>query len=185
MLIGYARVSTEEQLTDVQRNALVAAGVERIFEEKRSGKDDRRPVLAEMLAQLRPGDQVVVYKLDRLSRSLADLLMLMRRIESAGASFRSLTESIDTATPAGIAMMQMIGVFAQFERSMIVERTKAGMQAARGRGQHVGRPRAMLPLEEVEAVRLAATGEHSKTAIARRYGVNISTIKRVLRRVPA
>ncbi len=128
MNFGYARISTDRgQDTAAQIDALRAVGCERMFEERASGGRWDRPELHRMLDQLRKGDVVVVWKLDRLSRSLKDLLSIMAKIDAAGAGFRSLTESIDTTTPAGRMMMQMVGVFAEFEREMIRERTRAGL----------------------------------------------------------
>ena len=112
MNLGYARVSTDDQDTAAQLDALRAAGCERVFEERASGGRWDRPELHRMLDQLRDGDVVIVWKLDRLSRSLKDLLSIMEKIDAAGAGFRSLTEAIDTTTPAGRMMMQMVGVFA-------------------------------------------------------------------------
>ena len=127
-LLGYARVSKgDDQSNAAQLTALKRAGCARLFEEAASGGRWDRPVLQELMRQLRPGDVVVVWKLDRLSRSLKDLLHLMERIEAAGAGFRSLTEAVDTTTPAGRMMMQMVGAFAEFERAMIRERTSAGL----------------------------------------------------------
>src|SRR5438552_6643580 len=131
MLIGYARVSTNDQETATQVAALKAAGCERIYRQKASGGRWDRPELHRLLDQLRKADVLVVWKLDRLSRSLRDVLTIMERLGDSGAGFRSLTEAIDTTTPAGRMMMQMVGAFAEFERSMLKERTKAGMDAAR------------------------------------------------------
>ena len=131
-LIGYARVSKgDDQSNAAQRSALDAAGCKRVFEETASGGRWDRPKLLEMIGQLRDGDVVVVWKLDRLSRSLKDVLHIMERIEIADAGFRSLTEAIDTTTAAGRMMMQMVGSFAEFERAMIRERTSAGLAQAR------------------------------------------------------
>lgn len=182
MMLGYARVSTDEQSTDIQLRALTAAGCEQIAEEKRSGANDRRPVLQALVSSTRPGDVLVVYKLDRLSRSLADLLMLLRTLRDRKVAFRSLTEAIDTSTPAGELMLHMLGGIAQFERSLIVERTKAGMAAAVARGVKLGRNRAMLPLEEAECYRLWIDERRTLTELAARYEVHISTIKRVIAR---
>jgi DNA invertase Pin-like site-specific DNA recombinase len=130
-LIGYARVSKGDgQSTAPQLKALRAAGCRRIFEENGSGGRWDRPELQRMLDHLRESDIVVVWKLDRLSRSLKDLLVILEKIDAAGAGFRSLTESIDTTTPAGRMMMQMLGSFAEFERQMIRDRTKAGLDRA-------------------------------------------------------
>src|SRR5712671_5370629 len=137
MLIGYARVSTSEQETAAQVAALKAAGCERIYREKASGGRWDRPELHRLLDQLRKGDVLVVWKLDRLSRSLRDVLTIMERLVEAKAGFRSLTEAIDTTNPAGRMMMQMVGSFAEFERAMLRERTRIGLDTARREG---GRP---------------------------------------------
>jgi DNA invertase Pin-like site-specific DNA recombinase len=139
MLIGYARVSTNEQDTTVQLAELKAAGCERIFREKATGGRWDCPELQRLLDHLRKGDVLVVWKLDRLSRSLRDVLTMMERIQEAKAGFRSLTEAIDTTTAAGRMMMQVIGSFAEFERAMLRERTRAGLQSAQRRA-HWGRP---------------------------------------------
>ena len=139
-LLGYARISKgDEQNNALQTKALKAAGCRRLFEETASGGRWDRPELHRLLDQLREGDTVVVWKLDRLSRSLKDLLHIMERIGNAGAGFRSITEQIDTTTPAGRMMMQMVGSFAEFERAMIRERTSAGLAAARAEGRIGGR----------------------------------------------
>src|SRR3982751_5607452 len=139
MQIGYARVSTDDQDTAVQVAALKKAGCERIYREKASGGRWDRPELHRLLDQLRKGDVLVVWKLDRLSRSLRDVLTIMERLGESGSGFRSLTEAIDTTTPAGRMMMQMVGAFAEFERAMLKERTKAGLDAARQHGRVGGR----------------------------------------------
>ena len=138
-MLGYGRVSREGQDLAQQRAVLRVAGCGRLFEEKASGGRWDRPELHRLLDHLRPGDVVVVWKLDRLSRSLKDLLHIMEKIAEAGAGFRSLTECIDTTTPAGRMMMQMVGAFAEFERAMIRERTSAGLAAARAEGRIGGR----------------------------------------------
>ena len=139
-LLGYARVSKgDEQNNALQTRALRAAGCRRLFEETASGGRWDRPELHRLLDQLREGDTVVVWKLDRLSRSLKDVLHIMEQIGNAGAGFRSITENIDTTTPAGRMMMQMVGAFAEFERAMIRERTSAGLAAARAEGRVGGR----------------------------------------------
>lgn len=140
MLIGYARVSTNDQETTAQVSALKAAGCERIFREKASGGRWDRPELHRILDQLRKDDVLVVLKLDRLSRSLRDVLTIMEKFADEKAGFRSLTEAIDTTTPAGRMMLQMLGAFAEFERAMLRERTKAGLESARREGRIGGRP---------------------------------------------
>jgi DNA invertase Pin-like site-specific DNA recombinase len=179
---GYARVSTAEQDTGLQRDALARAGVDQVYEEKRSGADSGRPELARLLDELQPGDVLVVYKLDRLARSLSDLLLILERIGKAGAAFRSLTETLDTTSASGRMVMQVLGAFAEFERSLIVERTVSGMAAARKRGARFGRPRAMSPQEEAAAVELVRSREWSLTEAANRYGCHVSSIKRALSR---
>lgn len=140
MLLGYTRISKgDDQTNRLQVQALKSAGVEKIFEESASGGRWDRPQLHKLLEQLRPQDVVVVWKLDRLSRSLKDLLLLMEKIDAAQAGFRSLTEAIDTTTPAGRMMMNMVGTFAKFERAIIRERTNAGLVAARAEGRIGGR----------------------------------------------
>ena len=132
MLLGYARVSkADDQDTAAQVSALKAAGCTRVYEEKASGGRWDRPELHRLLDHLREGDALVVWKLDRLSRSLKDLLHILEKIDAAGATFRSLTEAVDTTGPAGRMMMQMLGSFAEFERAMVRERTRAGLKAAR------------------------------------------------------
>src|SRR3712207_2561299 len=159
MLLGYARVSKgDEQTNTLQVRALRAAGCRRIFEEAASGGRWDRPELHRLLGQLREGDVVVVWKLDRLSRSLKDVLHTMERIAGAGAGFRSLTESVDTTTPAGRMMMQMVGAFAEFERAMIRERTSAGLAAARAEGRIGGRWPELDPARGREAVANGASG---------------------------
>lgn len=182
MLKGYARVSTQEQETHLQISALQRAGVELIFQEKRSGGDRKRPVLNEMLAGLAPGDTVLVFKLDRIARSLAHLLDILELIEKSGANFVSLTESIDTKSPSDRLMMQMIGAFAEFEREMIRERTRAGMRAAIERGVRMGRPFGIPEKLQLEAMRKWRSGRYSRTNIAREYGVHLSSVKRMIRR---
>lgn len=140
MLVGYARVSTLDQDTALQVAALNASGVSRIFEEKVSGVA-ARPSLERALYTLRSGDVFVVYKVDRVARSLADLIRVVDRVAAAGASIRSLTEPIDTSTPVGLAFLHILGTFAQLERSMIRERCAAGRAAALARGVRIGRPR--------------------------------------------
>jgi len=182
LIYGYARVSTQEQETHTQIDALRKAGVDFVFEEKRSGADIKRPELEKALSLLKGGDTLVVYKLDRVARSLRHFLKILDRINAQGAQFKSLTETIDTSTAAGRMMMQIVAAFAEFELEMIRERTKAGLHAAMRRGSKPGRPRAMTPAEESEAVRLVLTREATKSAVARRFGTHISSVKRALHR---
>lgn len=182
MLIGYARVSTDDQDTAAQTASLRNAGCERVFTEKASGGRWDRPELAKALEQLRAGDVLVVWKLDRLSRSLKDLLTIIERIDAVQAGFRSLTEAVDTTTPAGRMMMQMVGAFAEFERAMIRERTRAGLDAAKARGRHGGRPGKLTELQQEEARRMVESGEKSAADVARLFNVHPSTVSRLMGR---
>src|SRR6266496_518616 len=158
MLIGYARVSTNDRETATQLAPLKAAGCERIFREKASGGRWDRPELHRLLDQIRKGDVLMVWKLDRLSRSLRDVLTIMERLAEARAGFRSLTEAIDTTTPAGRMMMQMVGSFAEFERAMLRERTKIGLETARREGRVGGRRPKLTPQQQTEIVRMISRG---------------------------
>ncbi|MDR3701068.1 MAG: recombinase family protein [Candidatus Sulfopaludibacter sp.] len=180
MLIGYARVSTEDQDTAVQVKALKAAGCERIFREKASGGRWDRPELHRLLAQLRKPDVLVVWKLDRLSRSLRDVLTIMDRLAEAKAGFRSLTEAIDTTTPAGRMMMQMVGAFAEFERAMLKERTRAGLDAARQEGRIGGRRPKLSPQQQTEIRRMVSEGAKTAADAARLFKVHPATVSRLL-----
>ena len=182
MKLGYARVSNGEQDTQAQQAALVAAGCERVFVEVGSRGRWDRPELHRLLDHLRPGDVLVVWKLEWLSRSLKDLLLLLERIDHAGAAFQSITESVDTSSAAGRMLMQMLGTFAEFERSMLRERTTAGLQAARAAGRVGGRPRALSEVQEREIASLLAAGRTAADA-ARLVGVSRSTISRLQNRI--
>ena len=182
MLIGYARVSTNEQETAAQVTALKAAGCERIYREKASGGRWDRPELQRLLDQLRKGDVLVVWKLDRLSRSLRDVLIIMERLAEAKAGFRSLTEAIDTTTPAGRMMMQMVGAFAEFERAMLRERTKVGLEAARREGRIGGRRPKLTPQQQGEIVRMVSRGNKTAADAARLFSVHPATVARLLSR---
>jgi DNA invertase Pin-like site-specific DNA recombinase len=181
LLLGYARVSKgDEQTNALQAKALKAAGCRRLFEEAASGGRWDRPELHRMLDQLREGDAVVVWKLDRLSRSLKDLLHIMERIANAGAGFRSITESIDTTTPAGRMMMQMVGSFAEFERAMIRERTSAGLAAARAEGRIGGRRKKLDAAKRREIAESVITGRKSGAEMARLYNISQPTVSRIV-----
>jgi DNA invertase Pin-like site-specific DNA recombinase len=164
----------------MQEAALRTAGVERLFTERASGGRWDRPQLHRLLDQLRPKDVVVVWKLDRLSRSLKDLLHLMERIAQTGAGFRSLTEAIDTTTPAGRMLMQMVGSFAEFERAMIRERTRAGLVAARARGRIGGRRPKLSPQQQAAIVDMVHAGLQSQADAARFFRVHPATVSRLL-----
>lgn len=180
MQLGYARVSTQEQDNNVQITALKTAGCVRIFEEKVSAGRWDRPELHHLLDQLRQGDILVVWKLDRLSRSLKDLLIILEKIQSVGADFQSLTEAIDTMTPAGRMMMQIIGSFAEFERAMLRERTMNGLIAARKEGRIGGRRSKLTKRQKQEVIRLVNSGEKTAADAARLFNVHPSTIARLL-----
>lgn len=182
MLIGYARVSTNDQETATQVAALKAVGCERIYREKASGGRWDRPELHRLLDQLRKGDVLVVWKLDRLSRSLRDVLTIMERLGEASAGFRSLTEAIDTTTPAGRMMMQMVGAFAEFERAMLRERTKAGLDAAREHGRIGGRRPKLTEQQQSEIRKMVTRGDKSAADAARLFKVHPATVSRLLAR---
>jgi DNA invertase Pin-like site-specific DNA recombinase len=169
MKLGYARVSTNEQDTAAQVSALKSAGCEKIFREKASGGRRDRPELIRLLDQLRNGDILIVSRLDRLSRSLRDLLMIMERIKEAEAGFRSLTEAIDTTSAPGRMMMQMVGAFAEFERAILRERTKTGLDAARKRGSIGGRRPKLRPDQQDEILAMVSAGTKTAADAARAF----------------
>jgi DNA invertase Pin-like site-specific DNA recombinase len=179
MLLGYARVSTDEQNLDLQRRALTAAGCDPVFEDQVSGMVLRRPGLDQALARLAACDCLVVWRLDRLGRSLPHLIETIRLIGDKGAGFRSLTESIDTTTAGGRLYFHMMGALAEFERALIIERTRAGMKAAKARGIEVGRKRVLTPSQISHARQLVEQGE-SPSAVARSMKVGRSTLYRAL-----
>lgn len=181
-LVGYARVSTVEQNLDMQIAALKAAGCTEIFTDQGlSGADFQRPGLLKALRQIKRGDMLVVWRLDRLGRSLVDLIRTVNGLSNRGCDFRSLTESIDTSSSGGRLVFHMMAAMAEFERAIISERTKAGMEAARARGSHIGRRRSMTT-EQTEAARLAIEIDLEPVAeVAARYQVHPKTLARVLR----
>ncbi len=178
MIIGYARVSTEDQRLDAQTDALAAAGAERVFAERVSGARRARPELDRMLDQLRPGDVVVVTKYDRLARSLKDLLEIVEAVGARGAGFRSLAEDIDTTTPAGRLIFHVFASIAQFERERISERTREGLAAARARGRVGGRPPALSPAQKAEVRRMRDEDNRTVAEIARLFRVSERTVRR-------
>ena len=179
MLVGYMRVSTDgdRQVLDLQRDALLAAGVDErhLFEDRASGGRGDRAGLARALAFLRPGDCLVVWKLDRLGRSLPHLLTTVTDLKACGIAFRSLTEQMDTTTPQGEFLFHVFGALAQLERSLIQERVQAGLAAARRRGRRGGRPVA-IDAEKLGAVITALDGGASKAAVCRTFGLKRSTL---------
>ncbi|WP_414815927.1 recombinase family protein [Rhizobium sp. IY2] len=181
MGIGYARVSLEDhQDLTPQLETLRAAGCEKIFEEERSGANADHPVLAKAIASLKEGDVLVVWKLDRLSRSLRDLLFTLEVINTAGAGFLSLTNAIDTTTSIGRLTMQIVEAFAEFEREMIRERTKHGLENARRAGVVVGRKPKLKPARKAEIVRMIEDGGETSSTAASLFDVSKTTVKRVL-----
>ncbi|CAO3460019.1 Phage integrase, site-specific serine recombinase [Azospirillum argentinense] len=186
MLVGYMRVSSDSdrQSTALQRDALIAAGVDarHLFEDKASGARDDRPGLKACLDFLKPGDTLVVWKLDRLGRSLPHLLSIVAGLRDAGVAFRSLTEGMDTNTPHGELLFHIFGALAQYERALTRERIQAGLAAARRCGRHGGRPLAIEP-EKLDAVVAALDGGASKAAVCRTFGIARSTLIDTLARV--
>jgi len=182
MQIGYARVSRgDSQDLDPQLRALTDAGCSIIYQEEASGAKSDRPELALAIEALKPGDVLTVWKLDRLSRSLRDLLFTLEAITEAEAGFRSLTEAIDTTTPAGRLMTQTLGAFAEFERAMIRERTMNGLAHARKAGKHIGRKRALSLQQRAEIIERVENGQGSPAQLASLFRVSRSTVQRVLR----
>lgn len=180
MLVGYARVSTQDQNPNLQLDALKAAGCERTFVEKVSGTHRERPTLMAAIDYLRAGDTLVVWKLDRLARSMKQLIETIEVLERQGAGFRSLTEAIDTTTAGGRLVFHIFGALAEFERAMILERTRAGLDAARARGRGGGRP-PKLTEEDVAAARaLLADSDISIEYVAKRFNVSPATLYRYL-----
>lgn len=184
MHIGYARVSTQDQDTALQLDALRAQGCSVIFEEKASGASRRgRRQLAKCLASLKRGDVLVVYKIDRVARSLFDLLEILRQLDSVGATIKSVTEPLDTTNSMGVFVVQILGAVAQLERSMIRERSIAGQRAARERGRVPGRARSLTSVDEAALVSDYLSGGHSYAGLSTKYGVSVSAAKRAVYRV--
>ena len=179
MKYGYARVSTEDQNPAMQFAALKKAGCKTVFKDEVTGAHVNRPALARCLKKLETGDTLIVWKLDRLGRSLRDLIHMLNDFKQQGIKFRSLTEAIDTETPTGRAMWQMIGVLAELERSLIAERTKAGIAAARVRGVKFGRKPKLTRQQIVQARKLIASGEQPDD-VAASFHVGRSTLYRSL-----
>ena len=186
MLVGYMRVSTDgdRQTLDLQRDALLSSGVDErhLFEDRVSGAGAARAGLTKALAFIKPGDCLVVWKLDRLGRSLPHLITTVADLKTRGVGFRSLTEQMDTTTPQGEFLFHVFGALAQFERSLIQERVQAGLAAARRRGRRGGRPTA-INAEKLAAVTSALDGGASKAAVCRMFGVKRSTLIDSLARI--
>jgi DNA invertase Pin-like site-specific DNA recombinase len=185
MNVGYTRVSTDDQHTENQIAQLKKAGCERIFKETASGGRWDRPELQACLQHLRKGDVLVVWKLDRLSRSLSDLLRILKKVDDEGAGFQSLTEHVDTTTSAGRLMMNMLGSFSQFERDMIRERTKLGLARARAAGRKGGGKHILSDKRQAEVIRQIKSGEKTQADAARDERVSKATISRMMSKVYA
>jgi DNA invertase Pin-like site-specific DNA recombinase len=179
-LLGYARVSTSEQDASLQHDALKAAGCIKVFTDKASGSLDRRPQLDRLLDQLRPSDTIVVWRLDRLGRSLKHLIQIVEDLAESGVGFKSLTEGMDTTTSGGKLIFSIFGALAEFERALIRERTKAGLAAARARGRVGGRPPVMTADKIKVARQLYGAKELTVEEIAKTIGVSRKTVYRHL-----
>jgi DNA invertase Pin-like site-specific DNA recombinase len=180
MKIGYARISTPDQRTDAQQDALAAAGCDRIVLDQVSGAAAKRPKLDQLLGDLKAGDVVTVWRLDRLGRSLPNLIEIVRLIEGKGAHLQSLTEGIDTTTAQGRLTFHLMAALAEFERALIVERTQAGLDAARKRGTRVGRPPRLSPDQIAHARQLIEAGERARD-VAKTFKVDRTTLYRNLK----
>ena len=182
MIIGYARVSTQDQNPQLQRDALQQAGCEQVFEERITGTKRERPELQACLRTLRDGDTLVVWKLDRLARSLKDLVELIHELNERGVGFRSLTEAIDTTSAGGKLVFHIFGALAEFEHSLIRERTLAGLAAARARGRKGGRRPVMSAADVRKAAAMLVDPEITKTEVAKHFGVSRVTLNASLER---
>jgi DNA invertase Pin-like site-specific DNA recombinase len=181
MHIGYARVSTQEQNLDLQKDALRRAGCKKIIEDVASGKTERRSGLDHVRELLREGDVLVVWRLDRLGRSLKHLIELMTELEQKKIGFQSLQESIDTTSPGGKLVFHMFGALAEFERNLIRDRTKAGLDAARARGRKGGRPQKLSTQQRALAIDLYNQKKHGVDEICRTLGISKPTLYAYLR----
>lgn len=178
MQIGYCRVSTIDQNPNLQRDALTNAGCERLFEDRMTGTKKDRPGLTEALAFARPGDTITVWRLDRLGRSLKDLLQIVADLEERGVGLRSLTESIDTSSSGGRLIFSIFGAIGEFERNLIRERTLAGLDAARRRGRTGGRPKALSDHDVLAAKAMLNEDNLTVAEVAGRMGVSVPTLYR-------
>lgn len=183
MIIGYARVSTNDQNPELQVDALKKAGAEQIFQEKFTGTLRERPELSQVLRTLRKGDILIVWKLDRLARSLKDLVEIVQDLQDRGIGFKSLTESIDTTSSGGRLVFHIFGALAEFERDLIRERTMAGLQAARARGRKGGRKPAMSETDTKKAAAMLLDPMITKTEVAAHFGVSRTTLNKSLLRL--
>lgn len=176
MLIGYARVSTDDQNLNLQRDALNHCGCTQIFEDQLSGAKAGRPGLQKALHYMRDGDTLVVWRLDRLSRSLKDLIEMVATLEAKGIGLKSLQEAIDTSSSSGKLIFHIFGALAEFERNLIRERTQAGLQAARARGRKGGRPKSLSAEKRALAVRLYQEKNHTVDQICQIMGISKPTL---------
>jgi DNA invertase Pin-like site-specific DNA recombinase len=181
MLIGYARVSTADQTLNLQRDALEKAGCTKIFTDTASGVKAERKGLVEALNYVRAGDTLVVWRLDRLGRSLKDLIEKLTELHTRNIGFKSLTENIDTTTPGGKLIFHIFGALAEFERDLIKERTNAGLQAARARGRKGGRPKVLSGKKIAMARALYADKSHSVEDICKTLNIGRTTLYRYLK----
>ncbi len=175
MLVGYARVSTQDQNLDLQKDALAQAGCEKIVEDRLSGSVATRPGLDRMFDILRPGDTLVVWRLDRLGRGLKHLIEIVTDMETRGIGFKSLTEAIDTTNTGGKLVFHIFGALAEFERNVIRERTRAGFAAARARGRQGGRPKALDGKKQEALVSLYKERKHTVGEICKILGISRGT----------
>lgn len=180
MLVGYARVSTQDQKPELQLDALKGAGCEKVFVEKASGAQRERPELKAALDYMRDGDTLVVWKLDRLARSMKQLIETVEGLEEVGVGFRSLTEAIDTTTAGGKLVFHVFGALAEFERSIIRERTRAGLDAARARGRKGGRPPKLKDADLKAARAMLADKSITVEEVAKHLRVSPATLYRHL-----
>ena len=176
MLIGYCRVSTDDQTLDLQRDALQAAGCARIFEDKAGGSKADRPGLRAALGHLRTGNTLVVWHLDRLGRSLKDLILRAEELHEQGIGLRSLQENIDTDSASGQLIFHIFGALAQFERTLIRERTQAGLSAARARGRKGGRKKRLDKKQRAHAVELYKSRKHTALEVCALMGISRATL---------
>jgi len=183
MIIGYARVSTQDQNPEFQVDALERAGCEQIFQEKLTGRLRERPELSQCLRTLRKGDVLVVWKLDRLARSLKDLVEIVQELNDREIGFKSLTEAIDTTSSGGRLVFHIFGALAEFEHDLIRERTIAGLQAARARGRKGGRRPAMSDSDIRKAAAMLSDPQITKTEVASHFGVTRTTLNASLKRI--
>jgi DNA invertase Pin-like site-specific DNA recombinase len=181
MKIGYARVSTDDQNMSLQLDALQAAGCDKIFTDQLSGATTKRPGLDQALAALQPGDVLTVWRLDRLGRTMRHLVETVTDLAERSIGFQSLTEAMDTTTAGGEFLFHIMGALAQFERRLNAERSRAGIEAARRRGKHLGRPADLTPEKIAHARKAIDTGEQSVTGMAKLLDVHRVTLHKALK----